>query len=448
MARLLHSLRRVLGLNTSSTTTASAAGSLRARSIDTDFSVFREGDRAVLQQKQPQLTKPLKSGDKTHLRRGHVAHDKIIGSRVWDAVQAHKGPDVRLSLPTLEEYVALTPRLVTPIYSHDANLIVSLLDIHVHPPATGETQPPLEILESGTGHGSLTLHLARAIHAANTTAPPRPSRSQIQYVENRAQKPGEEDTNKVDANQTAGNDDTAQLEWDSWRADRNALIHTVDVSHKFAALAERNVKGFRRGMYAGDVDFYVGPVENWIAEQTKRRTKVGLLSSLTGSSTVDPFLSHAILDMPSAHLRIPHVAPVLRRDGYLVVFMPSITQIGDCVQIIRKQRLPFVQERVIELGLGITSGRNWDVRLAFKKSGADPSSWAPSAEADGEGSVLAADAEETGSNAAHNVDEVTVPEEPVKDEEPVMVCRPKVGIRTMGGGFVGIWRRIEDPSGR
>ncbi|KAJ5380149.1 uncharacterized protein N7496_002577 [Penicillium cataractarum] len=332
------------------------------------------------------------------------------------------GPDVRLSLPTLEEYVALTPRLVTP------------------------ARPPLEILESGTGHGSLTLHLARAIHAANTTPPPRPSQSQIQYVENRAQRPGEEDTKKADGNETAASDNTAQLEWDSWRAERHAVIHTVDVSHKFAALAERNVKGFRRGIYAGDVDFYVGPVENWIAEQTKRRTKTGLLSSLTGSSTVEPFLSHAILDMPSAHLRIPHVAPVLRRDGYLVVFMPSITQIGDCVQIIRKHRLPFVQERVIELGLGITSGRNWDVRLAFKKSGADPSSWAPSAEADGEESVLATDAEE--SNVAHGVDEVTVPEEPVKEEEPVMVCRPKVGIRTMGGGFVGIWRRIEDPSER
>lgn len=226
------------------------------------------------------------------------------------------------------------------------------------------------------------------------------------------------------------------------------MVHTVDVSHKFAALAERNVTGFRRGIYAGDVDFYVGPVENWIAEQTKRRTKTGILSSLTGSSTVAPFLSHAILDMPSAHLRIPHVAPVLRRGGYLVVFMPSITQIGDCVQIIRKQRLPFVQERVVELGLGLTSGRHWDVRLAYKKSAADPSSWAPTAETEGEEPVSATDAEETGSKVAQNVDEITVPEESVKDEEPVMVCRPKVGIRTVGGGFVGIWRRIEDPSGQ
>ncbi|KAJ5454446.1 uncharacterized protein N7458_005402 [Penicillium daleae] len=119
MARLLHSLRRVFGLSTSSTTTtASAAGSLRTRSIDTDFSIFREGDRAVLHQKQPQLTKPLKRGDKTHLRRGHVAHDNIIGSRVWDAASL-TGPDVRLSLPTLEEYVALTPRLVTPVWAYD-----------------------------------------------------------------------------------------------------------------------------------------------------------------------------------------------------------------------------------------------------------------------------------------------------------------------------------------
>lgn len=323
-------------------------------------------------------------------------------------------------------------------------MIVSLLDIHVNSPAAGETQPPLEILESGTGHGSLTLHLARAIHAANTTPPPRPSRSQIQYVENRALKPGEEDTKNTDGEPTAQNDDPTQLEWDEWRKERNAVIHTVDVSHKFSALAERNVKGFRRGIYAGDVDFYVGPVEKWIAEQTKRRTKTGILSSLTGPSAVQPFLSHAILDMPSAHLRIAHVAPILRRDGYLVVFMPSITQIGECVQIIRKQRLPFVQERVVELGLGMTSGRHWDVRLAFKKSGADPSSWTPSAEADGEETVPAADAEETGPS----VDEILIPEEPVKDEEPVMVCRPKVGIRTVGGGFVGIWRRIEDPSKR
>lgn len=225
---------------------------------------------------------------------------------------------------------------------------------------------------------------------------------------------------------------SAQQEWDEWRAQRNAIIHTVDVSGKFSALAERNVRGFRRGIYAGDVDFYVGRVEDWITEQSTRRAATGLLASVAGSRSPEPFLSHVILDMPSAHARIPYVAPVMRRDGLLVVFMPSITQIGECVQLIRQLRLPFVQERVVELGIGLTSGRQWDVRLATKKSGADPASW-------GSSETEASDPDDS---AAADIPDVSA-EEP--KEESVMVCRPKVGLRTVGGGFVGIWRRIEDP---
>lgn len=282
----------------------------------------------------------------------------------------------------------------------------------------------------------MTLHLARAIHAANTTPPPQPRRSQIQFVEDRLQRPGEKDSEDT---QSATSVDSTQREWDAWRAQRGAIIHSVDVSSKFSALAEQNVRGFRRGIYTGDVDFYVGPVENWVAEQNKRREKTGVLASLTGSRSVGPYLSHVILDMPSAHLRIPHVAPILRGDGILVVFMPSITQVGDCVKIMRQHRLPFFQERVVELGIGISSGRQWDVRLVAKKSGADPSSWGPSSEVD---EVTPAESDEP---ATDNASEVPPPEESGKEDDMVMVCRPKVGLRTMGGGFVGIWRRIEDP---
>jgi len=52
---------------------------------------YIEGDRIVLHNKQPVLTKPLKKGDKTNLRRGHLDHDRVIGGRVWDTVQAHRG---------------------------------------------------------------------------------------------------------------------------------------------------------------------------------------------------------------------------------------------------------------------------------------------------------------------------------------------------------------------
>ena len=283
----------------------------------------------------------------------------------------------------------------------------------------------------------MTLHLARAIHAANTTPPIQPSRSQIQFVEDRDERPGQE-APKLAQNTRKSESDLIQHEWDAWRARRNAVIHSVDVSSKFSALAEKNVRGFRRGIYAGDVDFYVGPVEKWIAEQKERRAKP---AGLFGKTSVEPFLSHVILDMPSAHLRIPHVAPILKRDGFLVVFMPSITQIGDCVKIIRKFRLPFVQDRVVELGTGISGGRQWDVRLAVKKSGADPSSWTATSET-GE-SDLAAKSDDTPLAASEGA--VDVPTSgPISEEEMVMVCRPKVGVRTVGGGFIGVWRRIED----
>ncbi|KAF4205224.1 hypothetical protein CNMCM8927_006488 [Aspergillus lentulus] len=438
MARPFQSLRRALGLIPSKPVPKFSG------SIDTNFSYFREGDRVVVHGKTPSLTKPLRRGQKTDVRRGVLEHDSIIGQRVRDLVKAHKGPDYRLSLPTLDEYVSMTPRLVTPIYSADANLIVSLLDIHVTPPAEGsQEQPPLEILEPGTGHGSLTLHLARAIQAANSVPPPLPQKSQIQYLQGRPIRPGT-DVEKADPKSTSNTaqespdesveQQTQQQQWDTWRAHRRAIIHTVDVSPKFSAHAEKIVRGFRRGMYAGNVDFYVGHVENWIAEQKKARASSSLLSS---SPTVEPFLSYAILDMPSAHLRIPHVSPILKRDGILVVFMPSVTQVGDCVDLIRRQKLPFILEKVVELGSGISSGRLWDVRFAVKKSRADPSSWTEAADS--------AEAEEDSSDAG--VESVPAAlEEAARQEESVLVCRPKVGARIVGGGFVGVWRRIEDSS--
>ncbi|KAJ6014460.1 hypothetical protein N7540_009051 [Penicillium herquei] len=439
MARLLRSFQRFLGSPSPEVSIAplrSGPRVTRPRSINTDFSIFQEGDRVVLHTKQPTLTKPLKKGGKTNLRRGNLEHDRVIGSRAWDAVQTQKGPELRLSLPTLEEYVTLTPRHVTPIYSHDANLIVSLLDIHVNPPADGEKQPPIEMLESGTGHGSLTLHLARALHAANANPPPRPSASQIEYVAGRNR--GPEETEASESNQeasTENNEIQAQEDWDAWRSERGAIIHTVDVSSKFAKLAEQNVKGFRRGIYAGTVDFYVGAVEEWISAQVARRTK--------DSQSLKPFLSYVMLDMPSAHERIPLVKDSIIRDGKLLVFAPSITQIGDCVRTIHGMNRPFVLERVVELGSGLTSGRNWDVRLTVKKSGSDPSTWESATEGEQGTQGDEASESEAIANVEASVEGSTL--NPAYDEKnTVMVCRPKVGLRTMGGGFIGVWRRIED----
>lgn len=304
---------------------------------------------------------------------------------------------------------------------------MSLLDIHVLPP--GPESAPLEILEAGTGHGSLTLHLARAIHAANTQPPPIPTKSQVRILANRPVRPYADAEETTSAEDKQGEDEQSQQQkqWDEWRAQRQAVIHTVDVSSKFSTHAEKTVRGFRRGLYAGNVDFHVGPVEEWIADQTRQR-----------SNSKAAFLSYAILDMPSAHQRIPHVAPVLKRDGVLVVFMPSITQIGECVQLIAREKLPFVMDKVVELGTGLSNGRMWDVRIAVKKSRADPSSWARENKEGKESSEGSSEGPEGSSEAPSEN-----PSEPAADDN-VLVCRPKVGLKIVGGGFIGIWRRIED----
>lgn len=330
-------------------------------------------------------------------------------------------------------------------------MIVSLLDIHAVPSdkAPDGHGNRIEILEAGTGHGSLTLHLARAIHAANAVPPPLPSKSQVRIVEERSIRPHEDEKNPQ--HQTAddtvddSNDAARQSDWDSWRARRSAIIHTVDVSQKFSTHAERIVRGFRRGMYAGNVDFHVGAVEDWIKDQMMRRrcsndSNIARAIFRRGDGIpTEPFLTHAILDMPSAHQRIAHVAPAVRPNGLLAVFMPSITQIGECVQLIQNEKLPFVMDKVVELGMGISSGRLWDVRMAVKKSRADPSSWARENEdrsaTDGnkeQSTIQSGDSVELGDDSISR-------EETPRDN--VLVCRPKVGSKIVGGGFVGLWRK-------
>ena len=293
---------------------------------------------------------------------------------------------------------------------------------------------PLEILEAGTGHGSLTLHLARAINAANKPPPRIPLDSQRQVIEMPLGQSFETEQCQPNRGASVASGDR-QREWDSWRAQRKAVIHTVDISHRFSAHAEKIVRGFRRGIYAGNVDFYVSRVEKWISSQIAQRHH-GRAKALF-PRPVDPFLSFAILDMPSAHLQIEHVAPVMKHDGILAVFMPNVTQLGECVEIIRNQRLPFALDRAVELGTGISSGRLWDIRLTTKRSSAS--------DAVEDNVIVDRGTGKSVSDASGiNLEEPVVPPpEDGKGRETVLVCRPKVGARIVGGGFVGIWRKIK-----
>ncbi|OJD25969.1 hypothetical protein ACJ73_02654 [Blastomyces percursus] len=445
MSRLLAPLRR------------GCTRAYSSRAADANFSVFRgilsllptslfsdpiifstnsywrsrlEGDRVLINTKTPTLTKPLKKEERTKLPRGHLAHDDIIGKGPRYPIKSNKGALYRITHPTFEDYIVRTPRFVTPIYPADANLIVSLLDLHVTPPVPGEEpNEPLEILEAGTGHGSLTLHLARAVNGANTSPPARPPYSQRQILElpeTKKKAVAVEEEQKEEDHETKAKNEELQRNWDAWRAQRNAIVHTVDISPHYSQHAENIVRGFRRGIYVGNVDFYVSSVEKWIQEQMARRS--------TSQGSPDPFLSHVILDMPSAHLRIPHVAQFMKDDAVLAIFMPSITQLGDCVEFISKERLPLFQEKIVEVGTGISSGRLWELRMTMKRSPKDALSREATAEENLDGT-----AEYSSDTVGEEVPSLTKGAKADRDE--VLVCRPQVGARIAGGGFVGIWRK-------
>lgn len=291
------------------------------------------------------------------------------------------------------------------IYPADANVIVQLLDLHPRN-AQNSGHSRLEVLEAGTGHAGLTLHLARAIHAANGTAP------------------------------TLHSDEAEELR--RWRESRQAVIHTIDIKAQYSKHADNVVRGFRRGLYSGDIDFQIGNVSEFLQTQFSAR------------ENSEPFLSAAVLDLPSAEDHLDSVSRALRVDGKLVVFNPSITQIADCVKRIRNERLPLVLEKVVELGPGMSAGREWDVRVATVRARHAKQTEEPSND-----EVVTSENGEKKKDEGYKSEETEGADSTVPVNEPVeqgtgdeysrnwaMVCRPKVGKVTIGGGFVGLWSKM------
>lgn len=229
-----------------------------------------------------------------------------------------------------------------------------------------------------------------------------------------------------------------QATWTSYRASRRAVIHTVEISPSYSAHAEKLVRGFHRGIYAPHVDFYVSNVSDWISDQLESRRKPTLFQSPSG-----PFLNYVVLDMPGSHLQIEKVASVMREGGLLVIFVPSVTQIGDCVKIIQDKQIPLRMEKVLELGESISNGRTWDVRLAKRRARATTPTVTVE---DGDKDKTTKDMDPEASPTVQAIEDGDIQETPAETrnaDDAVMVCRPKVGRMTIGGGFIGLWRKVD-----
>lgn len=336
------------------------------------------------------MTAPLRADSHVKLSYGaSIPAADLIGKNILDAVHDNKGHRVVLQEPTLSSYIVHSERHATPIYPHDANTIVALLDLNPSRPGEDEEgedeTPPFEIFEAGTGMGSLTLHIARAIHAAN---PPLPSTLRRAICEAKFRPQSNPSLTRVDLEQEA------ETALNDYRASRRAILHTLDQRPKHTHAAYKLIRNFRRAQYLPSIDFHVGSVEEHLS---------GRLAESGGK----PFLSRAVLDLPSAHENAERVIESLLPNGILILFKPSISQIAEFQRWFAETSQPLRLEKVLELPVSTTSdgvhdaggGRHWDVKMVVPKA------------SQGE------------------------------DRKPVQVMRPKVGDRIAGGGFVAVLRK-------
>jgi tRNA (adenine57-N1/adenine58-N1)-methyltransferase catalytic subunit len=183
-------------------------------------------------------------------------------------------------------------------------------------------------------------------------------------------------------------------------------------------------------MYYHNIDFHVGTIPSYLSTRLE--------------SSPSPFLGHAILDLPRCHDYFEIVNQSLKQNGTLTVFCPSITQINSSVQVVRNQDLHWSLETVLELGVGAgVGGREWDVRFvkprAVLMAELEAKRRHEEKQTQQRAIMAVENADEDGGSNVENVEDMV---EEKTEGGWEMVCRPKVGGRISGGGFLAQWRKL------
>lgn len=100
----------------------------------------------------------LETGGSFHSHHGPVKHDAIIGTEEGSLVETSMNRRMRVYRPTLADFVLKMPRGAQVVYPKDLGPILIETDIF----------PGARVLEAGTGSGSLTLALLRAVGPKGT----------------------------------------------------------------------------------------------------------------------------------------------------------------------------------------------------------------------------------------------------------------------------------------
>lgn len=157
-------------------------------------------------------------------------------------------------------------------------------------------------------------------------------------------------------------------------------------------------------------------------------------------------MTAALLDMPGPEEHLKALANALMPDGVLGVFCPSVTQVGECLKVVRKSGLRLGRDMVVEFpphAEGVGAGlRGWNVKYVFVRAKVKAKMEVEGGEVEG-GEAVVVDTESEGGSAGEvDGEQIEAKELPAVEEvDEVLVCRPSVGERMVGGGFFGMFRK-------
>ncbi|KAG0249852.1 hypothetical protein BG011_008870 [Mortierella polycephala] len=267
---------------------------------------------------------------------GRLSHDEIIGMTPLSIIKTHNGgAKYTLHWPSLDEYSTKVKRQASIMYPKDATSAVHLLDLF----------PGAHVLEAGTGNGSMTLYIQRAIQGSGSH------------------------------------------------------LDTVDIRSEHSLQAEENVERFWRGMYRPGITFWrsVGGLRRVIKrlngeDQCQSELPSTTSTSITPEENKDGKPLNALelkrkklmeahetlppnphpkghqydaisLDLPDSMSVLLDLMPLLKPDRPMCLYMVNMSQVLELVQWMRRNCDGYTVEKVLEV-----DWKEWSVRSAAVRS--------------------------------------------------------------------------------